>query len=365
RHCKITLESPTAATAAYDIEYRTYPSGTVVRSFSPAELASTKPMLDRVQKALLSPGETLPAHVKGTPAQRQQVPPQGTMAIDLEGPAAIRQMSIKIVAANAADLAQALRSTVLAIDCDGGQTVWCPIGDFFGSGVGLNPFQCWTSKVDKTGLMTCWWVMPFAHTCHVEVRNLGGQPVDVTLGPTFTGDWAWEVWSMYFHANWHQQYPIHTKPRDGTMDWNTISIKGAGVYVGDTLAVHNGARASWSEGDEKISVDGEAFPSHVGTGTADYYGISFGERSAFFDSPFHAQPRADGNNKPGFVTLTRNRALDAITFSRSLKFDMEIWHWAATDMAYAMTSYWYALPAATSNLAAEVEEAQRGVIFSP
>ena len=47
--------------------------------------------------------------------------------------------------------------------------------------------------------------------------------------------------------------------------------------VGDTLALHNGAAAWWGEGDEKIFVDGETFPSHFGTGSEDYYGYSFGE----------------------------------------------------------------------------------------
>jgi hypothetical protein len=365
RHCKITLESAAAATAVYDIEYRTYQTDTPVRSFNAEELLAAKPTLERVQKQLMMPGESLAANIRGTPAQRENLAPAASMEINLEGPAAIRQLAIKIAGVNVADMPSALRTTVLSIDCDDEPTVWCPIGDFFGSGIGLNPFQSWTTQVDKTGLMTCRWVMPFARSCRIQVHNLGPQPIDVTLGPIFTSAWTWDAASMHFHANWRQQYPIHTVARDGTADWHTIEMTGRGVYVGDTLAMHNGARASWGEGDEKVYVDGETFPSHFGTGTADYYGISFAERSTFFDAPFHAQPRADGTAKPGFVTLIRHRGLDAIPFSKSLKFDFEIWHWAATDIAYAVTSYWYATPGATSNCPPAPEEAQRGALLLP
>jgi hypothetical protein len=265
----------------------------------------------------------------------------------------------------AKDLPQALRSTVLVIEFDNEPCVWCPVGDFFGSGVGLNPYRDWMRAVEKDGTMTCRWTMPFARACHIEVRNLGAQPVDVMLGPMIAGDWMWDVWSMHFHATWRQQFPIRTRARDGTTDWNTLEAKGAGIYVGDTLAVYNDAKAWWGEGDPKVYVDGEAFPSHFGTGTPDYFGFFFGERSGVFESPFHSQPRADGNNRAGCSTLTRLRSLDAIAFTKSLKFDFEIWHWAATDVAYAATSYWYALPGATSTRAADPAEAKRPISFVP
>ena len=109
-------------------------------------------------------------------------------------------------------------------------------------------------------------------------------------------------------------------------------------------------------------MDGESFPSHLGTGTEDYYGYSFGDRGVVFDAPFHAEPRADGNSKPGHTTNTRTRSLDAIPFTKSLHFDMEIWHWAQTTMAVAAASYWYARPGATSNRAPDPAGARRPVL---
>jgi hypothetical protein len=134
------------------------------------------------------------------------------------------------------------------------------------------------------------------------------------------------------------------------------------VYVGDTLAVHNGCSKWWGEGDEKIWVDDDKFPSIFGTGTEDYYGYSYGDRGTFFEAPFHAEPRWDGNHRPGHVTNTRTRSLDAIPFHHRLNMNMEIWHWEATAMAFAATTYWYARPGAICNRKPEVEQARRPIL---
>jgi hypothetical protein len=165
---------------------------------------------------------------------------------------------------------------------------------------------------------------------------------------------------MYFHATWRQQWPIAARKADGTMDWNYVEIQGQGVYLGDTLALHNGAAAWWGEGDEKIWVDGEGFPSHFGTGSEDYYGYSWGH-PGYFEAPFHAQPRFEGNNQVGYTTNTRTRDLDAIPFSKSLKVDIEVWHWEQTNVAYAASTYWYARPGATGNRPPVPDEAARPI----
>ena len=104
------------------------------------------------------------------------------------------------------------------------------------------------------------------------------------------GDFSWDERSLYFHANWRHQYPVATRPFS---DFNYVTLTGRGVYVGDTLTVMNPIPTWWGEGDAKIWVDGEKFPSIFGTGTEDYYGYSWGGRHTnFYEHPFHAQPRA-------------------------------------------------------------------------
>ncbi len=353
KHCKVTFDQ--RGPDWYNIEYRTYPAGTAVRTFTRADHAAAAALLERVGQTLLAPANTLEAVTKTVPARFQRLEPGAAMEAKLDGPAAIRLLRVGL---SAEDLPQALRSTVLAIEFDGEPAVWCPVGDFFGSGIGLNPYRDWYREVDRSGMMTCYWIMPFRKSCRIELRNLGGRSVGATLGMIGTSDWKWDDRSMYFHAAWRQQWPIETRKSDGTMDWNYVEIRGQGVYLGDTLALYNGAAAWWGEGDEKIFVDGEAFPSFFGTGSEDYYGYSWGN-PAFFEAPFHAQPRFEGNDKVGYTTDTRTRDLDAIPFASSLKVDLEVWHWAATRVAYAAAPYWYARPGATCNRPPQPQEAAR------
>ena len=111
---------------------------------------------------------------------------------------------------------------------------------------------------------------------------------------------------MYFCGSWRQLTKVSsfrdgaTKPGEGAFDVNYVEVDGKGVYVGDTLTIFNGTDAWWGEGDEKIFVDNEAFPSHVGTGTEDYYGYAWC-RPEYFQSPFHAQPIGCGKLHAGAV----------------------------------------------------------------
>ncbi len=368
RHLKITYDQPNywetkrgEDRSWYMINYRRYAPGTVVESFSMEGMRAAKPLLHRVQRILLTPSNTVAVETVPQPAITRKLSTGEIIEKKFRGEGAIRWLAVQL---HAEDLPRALRSTILRMEFDGSETVWCPLGDFFGSGVGLNPYRGWWRAVDRNGLLKCYWVMPYRDSCTIRLENLGKEPVEATLGMIGVGKWAWDDRTLYFHANWRQEYPFATKGRDG-FDWNYIEIEGTGVYAGDTLAIHNGASAWWGEGDEKIFVDGESFPSHFGTGTEDYYGYSFGDQGVFFEAPFHAQPRVEGNNRVGHSTNTRTRSLDAIPFSKSLKVDMEVWHWAQTQMAYAVATYWYARPGARSNRPPAPEEAIRPLPGEP
>jgi len=139
-----------------------------------------------------------------------------------------------------------------------------------------------------------------------------------------------------------------------------LTVQGKGTYVGDVLTLFNTANTWWGEGDEKIYVDGEHFPSHIGTGSEDYYGYAWC-KPEYFESAFHAQPCGDGNLKPGFSVNLRFRSLDAIPFEKSIKFDMELWHWAKTTMSYAPTTFWYARPGAKWDVKPDPKEAKRPI----
>ncbi|RJV50479.1 DUF2961 domain-containing protein [Bacteroides sp. AF18-33] len=128
-------------------------------------------------------------------------------------------------------------------------------------------------------------------------------------------------------------------------DLTFADLKGRGVYVGDAVTVYNPNLGWWGEGDEKVYVDGETFPSHFGTGTEDYYGYAWGRYEPWINHPFVAQPIGDGCYAHiGLAQNTRVRSLDAIPFTRSLRFDMELFDWSNIHLNYAPITFWYMLP---------------------
>ncbi len=150
---------------------------------------------------------------------------------------------------------------------------------------------------------------------------------------------------MHFHAKWRTE-KLKTRP---FRDWTYCDIKGQGVFVGDMLSVMNPVAAWWGEGDEKIFVDGEKFPSWFGTGTEDYYGYGWSDPKPF-QHAYHNQTRCDGPANKGHTSVNRFHILDNIPFQKSFRFDMEFWHWTPNiEVNYAATSYWYARPGATDD----------------
>lgn len=364
--CKITYEGPDYDLAKnpddrfwYCINYRTWPEGTPVASLTGESFEAARDILDRTAKKLMNSTELTASEEDKTSSQTQLLVPGKKAGQAIVGPAAIRELSIRL---EADDLQTALRQTILYINCDDEMTVWSPVGDFFGSGTGLNPFRGWWRTVEADGRMTCRWIMPFEKICRIEVVNLSKSNVKVETKTT-SGPWTWDDRSMHFHANWRRQAPLDTGSK---RDWAYVIIKGKGVFVGDTLAMRNPTKTWWGEGDEKIFVDGEEFPSFFGTGTEDYYGYAFGTPERF-EAPFHAQPRADGPEGFGYVVNTRTRSLDAVPFQSSLNVLMEIWHWERVQVDYAATTYWYGFPGARGRPGPDVMMVRRPVteIFFP
>lgn len=356
KHCTVTWEEPGGGNLAgpryYQINYRTYPAGTPVKSFSQDEYAAARPKIERANQLLSHP----PKDSAGNKSTIDQtIEPKASASLDLPaGPGAVRELAIKLSTKNPADLEQTLRSTVLRISFDDEQTVWCPVGDFSGSGVGLNELHSWYREINKDGQMTCRWVMPFGKTARISLENLGNSPVHARL-EAVTNPWKWDDCSMHFRCNWRLQSGIATDPFS---DWNFIRATGQGVYVGDALAIFNPLKSWYGEGDEKIWVDGEKFPSHIGTGTEDYYNFSWAPKP-LFQTPFANEVRLDEPMTQGHNTVTRTRNLDGIPFEKSIQFDMEIMPWKHAPLDYAATTYWYARPGATTHRVPLPEEAAR------
>jgi hypothetical protein len=347
KHCKITVEK---SDIYYHVDYRTYPKGTELETFSLAALAAAGPKLHEVEKTLrngLEPGAGGNLEVGNT---EEVAPGQKARLLRFDGPGMLTELAA--ILADVPDPAGTLRSLVLVGTFDGSSTpqIWCPLGDFFTSGPGFNPFRSLPSSIgnlkerESRLRFEAAWRMPFAKSAVFEVFNAGKKPVTVHLSATKQPA-AWTDRSMHFHAKWRTA-TMNTRP---FRDWTYCDLKGQGVFVGDALNILNPSPAWWGEGDEKIYVDGEKFPSWFGTGSEDYYGYAWSDPKPF-QHAYHNQTRCDGPGTKGHTCVNRFHILDAIPFTKSFRFDMEVWHWTPNiDVTYAATSYWYAKPGATDD----------------
>lgn len=350
RHCKVTWEEKSRGQRYYQINYRTYAPGTPVTTFTPAQLEAARAEIDTVNRTLESP----PPFTAGSVLTKETTLAAGAKASFAlpNGSHAVRALELKLDTRDLREVERSLRSVIVVLTFDDEVTVWCPATDFFGSGVGINTLRSWQRTVDADGTMRCRWVMPYAKSAQVSLLNLGTQPIKTTLRAT-TGPWKWDNRSMHFHAAWHYSSGLNTPPPS---DWNYVQITGRGVYVGDSLALFNPIPTWYGEGDEKIWVDGESFPSHLGTGTEDYYNYSYAPQG-IIQTPFSNHIRIDEKRTQGWNVMSRTRPLDSIPFRRSLQFDIELISWKPTTLIYAATTYWYAFPGATTNIQPQPAEA--------
>lgn len=362
KHCKITLDEK----PFYNIiNYRAYPPHTPVRAWTREDYDAACDLLTSTGALLTSP--PAPAGTETVLSQTLASGEEASVKLP-DGSRAIRLLEIQL---GPNTNTQRLRSTVLTIDFDGRETVWTPVGDFFCSGDGINPFRTWEREVDADGGMRCRWVMPYRESAKITLRNLGSENVECRAR-ILTESWTWTESSMHFHANWRIDDPVPGTP---FQDWNFIDIEGKGVYVGDAWTVLCADTGWWGEGDEKIYVDDEydtvKFPGHFGTGSEDYYGWAGGEvptGADAFSTPFLSNVRVGNPANPrGYNICTRSRVLDAIPFQRRLRFDMEASFGVQMRnpwdlLHYSVVTYWYALPGATHNRPPQAEWAAKPVM---
>jgi len=374
KHCKITYECDSLRLlydyegikvshgyywpdVFYNIGYRAYSKEVNVESVTAEILESARPLLEKTGEELLN--EIIASDSEELNGQK--LPPGDTLSVDIwQKNSALTKLAILLDAGN---FNQALRSVVVQITFDGKSTVWVPAGEFFGTGYTLYPHRTWMNACDSSQFLQSFWVMPFKETCNIKIINYGSDSVNIDL-VTGISEYKWLRNSMYFGASWHEYNRITSRASDGfPYDLNFIDIKGKGVYAGDQVTLFNNTWHWWGEGDEKIFVDGESFPSSFGTGSEDYYGYSFARREAF-SHPFISQPVGIGNMSYGVTVNMRHRSLDAIPFSKSISSNIELWHWADIKMNYALTTYYYIRAPFQTNIIPDIESVRRRVIVS-
>jgi hypothetical protein len=352
KHCKITWQFADSANQKtphyYQINYRTYPNNTLVETFAISQLARYRATIDRTESMLSHP----PTLLQKAIGKSQQLAPGAELTLPLpNGAAAIRVLQATLTTPKTEDQEKMWRSVILRIRFDGRETISCPLGDFIGSGYGGKIVRSWYRDLSDSGTLTSRWIMPYQRSAVITIQNENEFAVSLQVR-TLVAPFHWNDRTMYFHTTYKFErnikdvkwdYPLDKVAKDdanGPIDWNFATLKGKGVYLGNTLCVDNHMKSWYGEGDAKAYVDGEKFPSEFGTGLEDYYNTSWAP-VVLYQTPFANAPRADNPSSTGYNTFTRTRILDAIPFLTSFSFDMEMLSWDGGTIDAAATTYWY------------------------
>ncbi len=355
KSCKVTWEG---GGSYYQIGYRKYAPGTKVKTFTMDQLRQAKGLMKRIGTKLTSKDPV----VRGETVTRSALTlaPQASTTLSLTGAKAITRFLVQI---QAEDYQQALRSTVVTMTFDGKQTVWIPIGSLVGVGYSDEKNDTFYVKADNTTrTLATYYVMPFQNSAEVTITNHGDQEVTLERAEATADDYRWDDKSRYFHATWFELRNISTQNRS---DLNYVTVLGSGRYVGTAITIFNTCTLKnnqtwWGEGDDKVYVDGEVFPSIFGTGTEDYFGYAYCRPQRYY-TPFISQPRGEGNKKWGYTNNNRYHLLDDIPFTESVKFDMEIWHPFRKHMNYAAATFFYADADSTNSVMPNVASVKHKV----
>ena len=344
---KITIEEKDKPVRLYyEIGFRSYEFGTEVETFDLQDASSWEPVAAEASRALSNPKAAAAPDGSRWLAHSLTIKPGKTESLpELAGEKAIYEWSAQVLETRESlkwddpkRAHNAWRFLLLEISFDGEKSVRVPLGDFFGSGPGVNPYENLFFTVDGNGKMTSRLLMPFKRSMLLNLTNAGKIPYTLDLN-LHVGKRPFTENGYHLRAQWgtltRESWPF--------FDMNFLKTEGQGKVVGTVYQIANPVLIWWGEGDQKIRIDGESFPSTFGTGTEDDYGFAYGDNRPF-TRPFHAQTRVDGPWSGGHISLNRWYVLDALPYRTGIRFDQEMWHWMPCRPTWSHVIYWYAKP---------------------
>lgn len=339
KSCKIVADKGWGA--YYQFVYTTFPKGTTLPTFKRQLTAQENAALDAANQRLANPS---------TPLEAAAGDKRGTRSVNLgpgesyvnsggEGPGAIKSIRMKIELPESPKDREFLRQVTVQIRWDGERdpSVWSPLGDFFGTAAGANKYRSLPSGLTEDGWWYCNWFMPYASGYEIRVVNESQQPL---RGEGEIVTTSLDNVQRYgrFHAKWHRDALLPEEPERRAIDWTMLKTDGRGRFLGVMLHVWNPKGNWWGEGDEKFFVDGEKFPSTIGTGSEDYFGYAWCNPT-LFENCYHNQTISMGNK--GHVCVNRWHIADNIPFQKSFEGAIEKYFPNKRPTLYASTVYWY------------------------
>lgn len=354
----------------YHVDYRKFPTGDGLTTFSPSDRA-----LD-VIAALRAAGTVDPKPPATAAAHDQRVMdiPAGTeMAIaEATGPAMISALRLRLPA----PVDQALAGLRLVIEFDDRTMVDAPLGEFFGAGLGASTVRSLMfSAIPAPGgrlSLSSWWPMPFARSVRVALVNTSNEQVsgvDTEIVTAPDPQWAPALAdgrAGYFTAR------SHAAPTALGQDWFFADEGGHGKFVGVSQTVRGArTRTGYSdgapyflEGAERVYTDGSPSPQWYGTGTEDFYeGGWYFNNGTHYSDPLTGQPdqrTAAGGCADYCVAVYRVMLADAIGYHSAIRFGIEHGKRNVVQPDYSSTAFLYTQPGDTITPGDQIDPADPG-----
>lgn len=353
KSCKVVVEEGWGR--YFHCTHTLFPEGTQVQpfpGFTPEVIANLKRASDTWDNRGASPygvDTTLAREKRTLTIQSGQ-----SESLSLRGAGAIRTLRVTPLELPQSKIAQEdiLRELTISMFWDGetSPSVWAPLGDFFATSPGMNPFKTLTMGCVENAFYSHWY-MPFASDAQIMFTNDGEEPrqLEVEL-ETVELEQSTAARLLRFGAVWHSddfaglaENRFMRRGGDRWPDWPLLVMEGKGRYVG--MAEHIWKFGGWwGEGDEKFFVDGEKFPSTVGTGGEDYIGYAWAADPPFntFDSALAAvsRMRPDANED---TSVCRFHVCDDVPFLSSFQGFIEVMpNSDCRPCVYDACVYWYA-----------------------
>ena len=330
----------TAGDLAYQVSVRRYPDGTGLPTLSTELLEEQAERIGFVNELLRS-GDFLPYLRKQTTMIGRVMSGQFLEA-HIRRAGTVQLLRVDLMhTSKLKDLRGMLRGLRLQLLADGEMEPQfdVPLGDLFGITRDPQEVDGYLLRVEfreDTYSFVSRVPVPFSSSLRIRLLNEALERPFLRLRAEFDTE---EPQPLRLHGAWKLERGVTARP---FRDYTILDANGPGRFVGCGLIVRNSSRAAWGEGDEKIFVDGESFPSAFGTGIQDYFGCSSSATELFAD-PFRAQLHRDGPESFGFTSAMRLHLGDAIPFQKSFRFDVGLRH-DDPEAELDLTSFalWYA-----------------------
>jgi len=354
KSCIVALTEP----SFYHVGYKTYPRDVQVPTFRLPLSAAEDAVLAEVCRKLTDRGQDPKPARPGSATIRRQVelpPGQSVSLAELTGPGVIQSIHARLQGGD-----RYAHSKVLLVgefDDEREPCLWSPLVNFFGTGFGANDYRSLPLGY-RDGEGYCYWPMPFQKRARLIVRNEGRKPVQLEYRIVHAPVAALPAGTLLFKCKYRRE------ETSTTFDYPLLECQGRGRFVGAHLSIDDAWRSWWGEGDEKIWVDGDKFPSFFGTGSEDFFGDAWGIRP--LAEPFFACSYQAVTPQYSRTSCYRWMIPDDVPFAQRFKITIEnypedIWGtpFVKWDEDYVSTAYWYQAPGGTDFFRATPVESRR------